>query len=464
MFRRSVGGAGTPSVGGRTHSVRTRIVWLSVLAAVLAIGLFGVPLAAIVVKYSIDDERNELERVADVAAVSASVDLVRGEPLSDLPRVTRSTTLGVYGPDGRRIGGAGPPVEDRVTARARGRVARSTDEQGNIVVAVPMATDTGLLGMVRASTPRTEPYQEIGLAWLFMAGLAAVAVVVTWLVARSVAARMSRPLERLAVTAHALGGGDFSTRFEPAGITEIDTAVAALNSTASRLSDLVARERAFSADASHQLRTPLTALRLGLEVALDDPAQDLRETVAGAITDTDRLQRTIEDLLALARDSMSRAEPLDLTALLAEAVATWSPHLEGRGRALLLAVEPDVPTSRASAAAVRQILTVLLDNASTHGAGTVLVTVRGAGRALAVDVADQGPPLTVPGTELFARRAGSAAGHGIGLALARRLAEAEGGRLRLSCPSPPTFTLLIPPLERGPAGPVTERPAAPAAR
>jgi signal transduction histidine kinase len=423
------------------------MVGLSVLAATLAIVLFGVPLAAIVVRYCIDDERNELERVADLAAVSASVQLVQGRPPGELPRSRDVTALGVFTPDGRRIAGSGPDVADPVTVRARTiRIERSTDAHGDIVVAVPIATDTALLGVVRASTPRTETYAKIGIAWLFMAGLAIVALGAVWLVARMMGARMSRPLEQLAGTARALGDGDFSARVRPAGIPEIDTVVAALNSTAARISDVVARERAFSADASHQLRTPLTALRLGLEIALDEPEQDLRAAVTEAITGTDRLQRTIEDLLALARDSARPAQPLALAALLDELTATWGPRLAEASRTLRVLVRPAIPVSGASPAAVRQILAVLVDNAVTHGRGAVRLTVRDAGHAVAVDVADEGVELTVPSAQLFARRAPSATGHGIGLALARRLAEAEGGRLRLSASSPPTFTLLVPAL------------------
>jgi signal transduction histidine kinase len=92
-----------------------------------------------------------------------------------------------------------------------------------------------------------------------------------------------------------------------------------------------------------------------------------------------------------------------------------------------------------SAAAVRQVLTVLVDNAATHGRGTITVAVREAAAAVAIDVGDEGAGVHEP--ELFARRAD---GHGIGLALARRLAEAEGGRLQLTRAAPPIFTLLLP--------------------
>ncbi len=90
------------------------------------------------------------------------------------------------------------------------------------------------------------------------------------------------------------------------------------------------------------------------------------------------------------------------------------------------------------------MLSVLVDNAVAHGQGTVTVAVREAADALAVDVSDEGPGISAPESVLFARRQGSGDGHGIGLALARRLAEAEGGRLGLTSPTPPTFTFLMP--------------------
>jgi signal transduction histidine kinase len=219
----------------------------------------------------------------------------------------------------------------------------------------------------------------------------------------------------------------------------------ALNSTAERLDDMLARERSFSADASHQLRTPLTGLRLRLEAALEHPGQDLRHAITDGIASADRLEQTIEELLALARDTRSsNTTPLDLPTLLDEIESGWHDRLAAQDRALQVAVDPHAPVSLASTAAVRQVLTVLLDNAATHGSGTVSVAVRNAADALAIDVSDEGDGITAPEPELFTRRSRLADGHGIGLALARSLAEAEGGRLRLTRPAPPTFTLLVP--------------------
>jgi signal transduction histidine kinase len=294
-----------------------------------------------------------------------------------------------------------------------------------------------------------------------MLGLDAAAIAATWLVARRQARRLAAPLETLSRSAQQLGGGDFSVRARPSGIPEIDSAGESLNSTAARLGALVRRERAFSADASHQLRTPLTGLRLGLETALDSPGADLRQAMGAAIDAADRLERTIEDLLTLRRDPPRDTSPLDVAELTREVEDTWRPVLATAGRALRVVVAPGVPGSTAAAAAVRQALGVLVDNAVRHGAGTVTVTVRDAGGALALDVADEGPGLDVdaPPPPRWSAGAGSGrgsgGGHGIGLALARELAEAEGGRLRLSRPSPPVFSLLLP------AQPATRRPEEP---
>jgi signal transduction histidine kinase len=167
--------------------------------------------------------------------------------------------------------------------------------------------------------------------------------------------------------------------------------------------------------------------------------------VVAALETADRLERTIDELLALARDAPAARAPADLPALLADAGTHWHGPLAAAGRSLRIATDPALPGTSASAAATRQILDVLVANAVRHGAGTVTVTARDADTAVAVDVTDEGPGVTSPAGELFHRRADRASGHGIGLALARALAEAEGGRLVLTRPGPgPVFTLLLP--------------------
>jgi signal transduction histidine kinase len=439
--------------------VRRDIIGLALLASVLALALFGVPLAGAVVQYTVAYERVELETVADTAAIAVAADLVRADPLPPLPAAPEGTAVAVFDHHGVRVAGTGPDRADtQVRAALDGGVAADSRD-GRIVVAIPVTHDGDVIGAVRAAGRERSVHQQVALAWGAMLALAALAVGAVWLVARRRAARLARPLEDLAVLARRLGEGDFSARSRPVQVAEIDAVGSALNHSADRLDRLVARERAFSAEASHQLRTPLTGLRFRLEAALDQPGQDLRRAIVGAVAAADRLERTIDDLLALAREHRGgTAEPLDVAALLEEVAESFGPPLVAGGRRLEVRTGEHLPTVVASPAAVGQVLAVLVDNAVTHGVGTVTVTARETSDALAVDVGDEGEARASEAA-LFDGRATSEQGHGIGLGLARRLAEAEGGRLRLSSASPTTFTLLLPARPAGPAGPTG--PAAP---
>jgi signal transduction histidine kinase len=438
--------------------VRRRIVVLTVIAAVLATSVFGVPLAVGVARYFLDDERNELEQLADAAAIAAAADLSRGQVPASLARAGYGTTVGLYTPSGTRLVGEGPRTGEPVVLSAvggvrtsrtgvliavRGRVRSDSDVSGSLVVAVPVTDGEKVTGIVRAASDYSAVRLQILGAWTLMLGLALLAVAATWLLARRQARRLAAPLETLSTTAQRLGEGDFSVRTRPSGLTEIDTAGAALDVTAQRLGSLIGRERAFSAHASHQLRTPLTGLRLGLETALDQPPALQRAAMGAALEAADRLERTIDDLLALARDTSPQGSPLAVTELVREAAAACRPVLDAQGRALAVVCDGHLPVTRVAGAAVRQVLGVLLDNASTHGAGTVTISLRDAGGALAIDVGDEGPG-PVDQDHLFAPSPETTGGHGIGLALARALSEAEGGRLHLSRAAPPVFSLLLP--------------------
>jgi signal transduction histidine kinase len=422
--------------------VRRRIVTLTVVAAMLAISLFGLPFAFGVGQYYLDNERAELERAADAAALAVSNDLSDRTRTPVLPPAVDESKVGLYTPGGLLRAGSGPTTADSVVRAAMGTDLARGDVGSQLVIAVPVIHGQTLTGIVRAATAHQEVDRRTGLTWLGMFGLAGVAVGATWLIARRLAARLARPLEELSTDAERLGEGDFTVRAHRAGIPEIDQVATALDTTAERIGETLERERAFSADASHQLRTPLTGLRLQLEAALESPDQDLRAAITSSIASADRLERTIDDLLALARQTRSQRSVLDLDVLLNEVRQGWHGLLAGQGRALRIAVR-EAPAPRAATAAVRKILGVLLDNAVTHGRGTVTVTARDAGDAFAIDVTDEGPGIDSD-LDLFARGNSSTDSHGIGLALARSLAEAEGGRLRLGTPAPPTFTLLLP--------------------
>jgi signal transduction histidine kinase len=436
--------------GTETTPVRTRIVALAVLASVLATCLFALPLGWAVRAHLLGQERGYLVREASDVAIEVAGDVeadlpVDRDDLTDVGEDDEDLTAAVFDQYGDLLAGSAPDHDVAVLGYALDGEVKSRIDDELVMAAVPVTHGEDVIGAVLVTEQRSHVLGEVGLVWGAMAGLAAAAVIVTWLVAREQARRLARPLEDLEESARRLGDGDFSVRTRRGGIEEIDAVGAALDTTAIRLDDLLARERAFSADASHQLRTPLAGMRLRLEAALERTDADPRQAIAASLVDADRLEAIIDELLGLARAGQAAsAGPVDLDRLLGELAPEWAARLALHGRDLAVRVDPGAPDGRASGAAVRQVLGVLVDNAATHGRGTVTVTVREAAGAVAVDVSDEGPGVQDPEGVLFSLQADRRDGHGIGLALARRLVEAEQGRLTLTCASPPVFTMLLP--------------------
>jgi signal transduction histidine kinase len=276
---------------------------------------------------------------------------------------------------------------------------------------------------------------------------------IAWLLARRQGRRIATPLERLTISARALGDGDFTIRPGRSQITEADALAEAIEATAGRLGRTLRRERAFSTQVSHQLRTPLTALLLGLESALSRPDADLRQAMATALRRGEQLHVTIEELLQLARENPARpTAPLPVGVLLDAVHEHWQPAFADTGRTLRVTYPPDLPMAHGSMTAERHVVEVLVDNALVHGAGTTTVSAYAVAEGLVIEVSDEGPGLADPDLAFAPRSAdpqpradGRGSTHGIGLALARSLAEAEGGRLVVRHASPhPVFALLLP--------------------
>ena len=409
--------------------------------------LFAVPLAL-----ATDDlyRSEELARLqADATRVAA---LVPDNPITAqnpgrLPAgLPRNTVVGLYSLAGVRAAGKGPTRSALARASRDGRVHEGT-ENGELAVAVPVPSDNEVVAIVRSAVPRGVVTRRTYRSWLLMGLLGLAVLLVAALLARRQAQRIADPLERLTVTARALGDGNFAVQAEHSGIPEADAVSTALLDTAGRIGRLVGRERAFSADASHQLRTPLTGLLLGLESALDRPNADLRSAISEALDRGRHLQDTVSDLLSLRRDTGERGS-IDVVAELQAAGDRWSSHFRQRQRRVEVTAAPVLPPVAVSAAALRQILDVLLANALEHGAGTASLSAHDLGAAVAVEVGDEGEGLSGDPEAAFARRSPQARGSGIGLALARSLAEAERGRLIVRRATPqPIFVILLPTAE-----------------
>jgi signal transduction histidine kinase len=393
--------------------------------AALAVVLFAIPLALALSRTYRDDELLRLQR--DAVAATRAIDLgtSAADPV-ELPPAPRA--LAVYEASGRRIAGRGGPARADALTRAAIVRGRPTDRAagGRLVVAVPLVVGERVTGALRAERSDAAVASRTRRAWLTLAGLAILVVALATAAAFLLARRLAAPLERLAIAARRLGDGDFGARAPRAGVPEVDEVGAALDATAQRLDNLVARERAFSADASHQLRTPLAALRLELE------ALELRgEELPVALAQVERLQDTVDTLLAVARDAQPTTATADLAALVDGAERRWRGVLAGDGRPLRVDVTAADPVARAAPRVIDEILDILLSNAHRHGKGAVTASVREAAGWLVVAVADEGEGFAVPPREALSRRAESNGGHGIGLALAQSLAHAENGRLEI---------------------------------
>ncbi len=419
-----------------------RIVTAITAVAIAAVAAFGLPLGVVIQRQYRAEAILELERQAAAATIEVPSTFQADRDPLEVPEGTDGARLGVYLPDGTKVAGSGPDrLAGIVSDAARGDVA---DGQvgSQLVVAVPVTSQERVFAVVRAAQSTDQLDGRVQRAWAAMGALALVVAAVAFAVAVGLARRLQRPVDRLVESATILGRGDFSARAQRSGIGELDRAAEALDATAARIGAIVERERAFSADASHQLRTPLTSMRLHLHQATD-PAGDTQAALGHLESDLDRVEQTTEDLLQLARDRGEQHDEIDLSDLVGGLEERWHATLASVGRPFVVRAE-DRPTVRASAPALRQILDVLIDNAFHHGAGPVTVRVREIGDGCGIDVHDEGAEMIKDPDAIFVRRSGDRPDHGIGLSLARTLAEADGGRLVLTDPGPgATFTLLL---------------------
>ncbi len=309
-----------------------------------------------------------------------------------------------------------------------------------LYVAVPVSSAGTVFGAVRLTLDKQETNALVRGYWAGLAGVAVVVLVamagIGWAIARSV----TRPLRRLDAAAARFATGDLAPS-EPdrSAPPEIAVLGATMNTMALRLERLLAEQREFVADASHQLRTPLTALRLRLEnlqSAASTPEDE--EALSAAVDETNRLAGLVADLLQLARAEESAIpEPADLVDLAADRVDTWSAIADNAGVALDLSVPAGSAWAAAVPGGVEQILDNLIDNAVTAsppGSRVSVTVVRGAA-VHTLTIADEGPGLSdelkARARDRFWRADRSSPGTGLGLPIASALAKASGGSLEL---------------------------------
>ncbi len=418
--------------------MRRRLTRAIILVTGLTLLILGIPLAVVVHRYYEDAATVNLQRRA--AEATAEVTLpIDVQDLQDLEEEGVSEPFGVYDASGMLVAGTGPARADHATMGAL-RGDPSFDHSTEVLVyAVPVNQhgSDAVAGAVRVAEPDAQIDGRVHRAWLIMVLAGVVALVIAWVVAAAQTRRLVRPISDLAVSAERLGAGGVVLGHDPTGVGELDLLGDTLASSSVRLAEMIARERAFTGNVSHQLRTPLTGLRLLIEG--DVAEARVRSELLGEV---DRLQSTVEHLLALTRDQVPAASSHPLADVVAGAQRRWTPRLAAAGRSLDVSVDAHLAPVNGSATALSQILDVLIDNAAVHGRGVISLVARAAPGGAALEVSDEGEGIAVAELgRIFERHHGT--GHGIGLALARSLAEADGGRLLLTELSPPRFTVLL---------------------
>jgi len=411
--------------------MRSRLVISTAAIALAAVIILGVPLGAVEAARLHQETTSRLEREADAVASAIDDRLENHRPIS--PALLRRFV----------------PADHRVTVMTRdgARVATGPPLGGEILAA---RSGSALEATVLAQAPIEELNHRLYREWLLIAALGLAAVLTAVGLALLQARRLARPLEAIARRSEQLGDGDFSVRAGRFDIPEVDAIAHGLDSSAERIAELVAREREFSANVSHQLRTPLTALRLRIEEAgATGDGADRDEQLTAAVGEVDRLEATIAALLAHARQaSTSRPETVNLGVVVHDHAARWRP-LFARARRGFEVTSAKNALVRASRGTVGQILDVLLENALQHGAGAVSVNVGVDGRAATVTVSDAGPGVADDAAAaIFERGSSQAGGTGIGLHLARALAEADHGSLRVEPGPGARFVLQLPQVAR----------------
>ncbi|MEO5679988.1 MAG: histidine kinase dimerization/phospho-acceptor domain-containing protein [Acidimicrobiales bacterium] len=406
--------------------MRRRIILATVTVAVVGIVVFGLPLAMVARRVVRDDELRRLDREADAVAFAVDDDDKAGRAVDPgtIRAVLRPDRLVVVTDPASRRTTVGEPVSGRT-------------------IAAEVRTSSGFT--VRLQAPGHHADERTLGAVAFVAGLAAVGVAVAVALAVVVARRLVRPLSGLAAASARIGAGDFSVRADRCGIAEADAVADALNATASRIDELLDAERSFSANASHQLRTPLTAIGLHLEELVASADPEVRRVAATALAEAHRLEHTIEDLLAFARRGrIGPRQDVDIARLVAERAPSWQQQAAAAGRHVVVRSEPGC-WALASKPTVAQSLDALVENSLRHGAGAVTVSARVRRGYAEIVVADQGRGIPA-GSEvrIFERHLSLGGGSGVGLALARALIQSDGGRLDLLERRPPAFRILLP--------------------
>ena len=341
-----------------------------------------------------------------------------------------------------------PEIASALLGNSTVGVRRSETLNADLVyAAVPVLTTDSVIGAVRLTYPKSVVDARVASRLRGILLVAFISLLMAFVAALIIASSAVRPLRRLKARTEEIADGDLSARAEVEGPSEIRELAVSFNEMAARIEKMLAEQRGFAADASHQLRTPLTALRLRIEQAQTSSAkpevrvEELSEDLEAASGEIERLQRLVEQLLALARTEKKNVlVDVDVASVVQGRLEMWNSLAEERHVTLKFAA-PGKVLVKAVGGTVEQILDNYIDNALDYAPenSSISLQVEVSERDVKLSVADEGPGMTAEARERafdrFWRGAESQnrpGGSGLGLSIVAQLAAASGGTVELS--------------------------------
>ena len=406
--------------------MRLRISLLVVATSSLVLVSFLVPLALVLRTLAAD--RAISAATAEAQSVAPLVTTVETRSLRltvDQVNAETNTPVTIFLPSGTELGQPAP-VSPAVQLARNGR-SFSADAPGGKQVLVAVEGLNGGSAVIRTFVPGSVLRHGVARAWLLLGGVGLLLLVLSVLVADQLARSLVRPLTALARASDRLAAGDLSARAAVAGPPEVRRAGAGLNRLAVRIGELLAHERETVADLSHRLRTPLTALRIDAESLRDGAEMDR------LLADVGSVERTVSEIIREARRPGSGGGVqvmCDAARVIAERAAFWWPLAEDQDRRMTVEVAPGPVPVLVAADDLATCADILLGNVFAHTPEGVALAVRLSRRAAGgawLVVTDDGPGF---GDADPTQRGQSSGGStGLGLDIARRIAEASGGTL-----------------------------------